>query len=257
MNWLEVPRGPIFEDEKSLEGVLRKIKEVGKREGSLFVRLSSYLSLCRRTNACSLSVAQNDHHPETSLVINLSRSEEDILAQMKPKGRYNVKVAQKHGIIVELSDDVDAFHDLLVKTGGRDGFGIHPKSYYLNMLVSFGEHAHLLLAKKDGRVIAGGIFTYLDDMAIYYYGASDHEYRKMMAPYLVQWTAIQEAKKRGCEHYDFLGISPEGSLKNHAWAGVTSFKKKFGGEVVSYPKAKEMVLRPVLYWLYRIYRKLR
>ncbi len=255
MNWLEVPRGPIFKDEENLDEVLGKIKEIGEKEGSLFIRMSSYKELSSKDLRLRKSLA--DHHPETSLIIDLSQSEDEILKQMKQKGRYNIKVAEKYGIVVEESDDVDAFHDLLVKTGGRDGFGIHPKSYYLNMLVALGKNVQLLLAKKDGQIIAGGIFTYLNDTAIYYYGASDHDCRKMMAPYFIQWTAIKEAKKRGCKYYDFLGISPENSPKNHAWAGVTSFKKKFGGDVMSYPKAKEIVLRPILYWVYRAYKRIR
>ena len=124
------------------------------------------------------------------------------------------------------------------------------------MLNTLPDNAELLLAKHEGKVIAGGIFIYLDEWGIYYYGASDHDYRNLMAPYLVQWSAIQEAKKRGCKYYDFLGISPENSV-NHAWAGVTQFKKKFGGKVANYPKAKELVLRPLWYWLYKVYKKIR
>lgn len=252
MNWLEVPRGPIFNNEKGLDEVLKKIKEIGKKEKSLFIRISSYKTMQARFVNRAFKISKLDHHPETSLLINLSQSEDEILMQMKQKGRYNIKVAEKHGIIIEESDDIDAFYDILIKTGGRDGFGIHPRSYYLNMIVSLGDNAQLLLAKKDGKIIAGGIFVYLDDMAIYYYGSSDHDYRKMMAPYLMQWTAIKEAKKRGCKYYDFLGISPEDSQKNHPWAGVTSFKKKFGGDVISYPKAKEVILRPLMAFVYRL-----
>ena len=104
--------------------------------------------------------------------------------------------------------------------------------------------------------MAGGIFVYLDEWGIYYYGASDHHYRNVMAPYLVQWEAIREAKKRGCKHYDFLGISPE-DKSHHAWAGVTQFKKKFGGEVVNYPQAKNIVLHKWWYLAYQIYKKIR
>jgi len=91
----------------------------------------------------------------------------------------------------------------------------------------------------------------LDDWGIYYYGASDNHYRKVMAPYLLQWEAIKESKKRGCKYYDFLGIAPEGAV-NHPWAGVTQFKGKFGGEVVDYPKAKDLVLKPFWYFLYKL-----
>ncbi len=254
MNWLEVPRGPLFEDEKSLSAILKMIEDLGKKEKAVFVRVSSYEKLeTRSPRRAKLEIAKSDHHPETSLVIDLSRSEEEILSQMKPKGRYNIKVAEKHNVTVGPSDNVDAFYKILSKTGNRDGFGVHPKSYYEKMLSSLAGHVQLLLANYEGKVIAGGIFVYLDEWGIYYYGASDNEYRNVMAPYLVQWEAIKEAKKRGCKHYDFLGIAPE-NAKKHPWAGVTDFKKKFGGDVVNYPKAKELVLCKWRYVLYRLYK---
>ena len=97
--------------------------------------------------------------------------------------------------------------------------------------------------------------------AVYYYGASSDEYRNVMAPYLVQWTAIQEAKKRGCETYDFLGVAPpfdgaqdlRDDVVDHPWAGVTSFKKKFGGEGVEFSEPFDLVLRPLVYSAYKLF----
>lgn len=252
--YLEIPRGPLFESEEDLPELMEKIKKLAKEEKAIFVRMSPYQEL--RVTSYELRVAHKDHHPETSLVIDLNQSEEEILKQMKPKGRYNIKVAQKHGVEVRSSDDVEAFHKILVQTGGRDGFGIHPKKYYEAMLKSLGEHAQLLLAHHEGQPIAGGIFVYLEEWGIYYYGASDHAHRHLMAPYMIQWTAIQEAKKRGCKFYDFLGIAPEGA-QNHAWAGVTDFKKKFGGRVVNYPQARDLVVSRLWYFLYRIRQRFR
>ncbi|MBU0577045.1 peptidoglycan bridge formation glycyltransferase FemA/FemB family protein [Patescibacteria group bacterium] len=252
LNWLEVPRGPLFENEKSLSEIMKKIEELGKNEQSVFIRMSPYQQF--KIQDSRFKIAKKDYHPETSLIMDLTRSEEDILAEMKQKGRYNIKVAERHNVTVSPSDDMDAFYNVLQTTANRDGFGVHPKSYYKNMLDSLGDHAQLLLAEYEGRVIAGGIFVYLDVWGIYYYGASEYNYRNVMASYLVQWTAMKEAKKRGCKYYDFLGIAPEGAT-NHPWLGVTSFKKKFGGEVVNYPKAKEMILRPFWYWVYRIVKR--
>ena len=253
LNWLEVPRGPFFKNEKSLSEILMKIRELGKKEKSVFIRMSSFEEL-RITNY-ELRMSKYDNQPETSLIIDLDQTEEEILKQMKPKGRYNIKVAQKHGVTVKESQNIDVFHDLLKKTSGRDGFSVHPKNYYQKMLKSMPKNAQLLLAEYQGKVIAGGIFVYLDRWGIYYYGASDYENRNLMAPYLIQWEAIKEAKKRDCKRYDFLGIAPE-HAKKHPWKGVTEFKKKFGGQVKDYPQAKEMVLRPFWYWVYKIYKKL-
>ncbi|MBU1684833.1 peptidoglycan bridge formation glycyltransferase FemA/FemB family protein [Patescibacteria group bacterium] len=247
--WLEVPRGPLFEDQESLQKILEDIRHAAEAEKAVFIRMSSYQSL-----PLNIPDTGFDRHPQTSLVIDLSVSEEEILAQMKQKGRYNIKVAEKHDVKVEVSSDIETFYHLLKKTGERDDFGIHEKEYYQNLLVAMGQNAQLLVARYEDRVVAGGIFVYLDEWGIYYYGASDSHYRNVMAPYLLQWEAIKEAKKRGCKYYDFLGIAPEGAVK-HPWLGVTGFKKKFGGEVVAYPKAKDLVLRPFWYFLYKFAKK--
>ena len=249
--WLEIPRGPLFENKKSLNQLLDEIKDLGKKEKAIFVRMSPFekLEIGHRT----LDITKHDHQPETSLVIDLDQTEEDILSQMKPKGRYNIKVALKHGVTAKPSKDIDVFYQLLEATGFRDHFGIHPKSYYEKILDTMPENAQLFLAEYQGEVIAGGLFVYLDEWGIYYYGASVSSYRNVMAPYLIQWEAIKEAKRRGCKHYDFLGIAPEGA-EGHPWSGVTEFKKKFGGRIVHYPQAKEMILQPFWHLVYRIYK---
>jgi len=252
--WLECPRGPLFKNKKDLLQILTDIQRAAKKEKAIFVRLSPFQGL--GSADYELRTSQYDTQPQASLVLDLDQSEEDILKQMKPKGRYNIKVARKHEVTVEPSSDADTFYRLLSTTGFRDKFGIHSKSYYQKMLQSMPEKAQLLLAKCNGQVIAGGLFVYLDEWGIYYYGASAETYRNVMAPYLIQWEAIKEAKKRGCKHYDFLGIAPEGA-EGHAWSGVTSFKKKFGGRTVSYPQAKEMVMRPFWHFIYRCYKKFR
>ncbi|MBN2086995.1 peptidoglycan bridge formation glycyltransferase FemA/FemB family protein [Candidatus Peregrinibacteria bacterium] len=249
LNWLEVPRGPLCKDQKNFADIVKKIEELAVKEQSVFVRFSPYDEM--NLKDARLKDASSDYHPETSLIMDLTLDEEAILEAMKQKGRYNIKVAERHNVSVEPSDNIDAFYEVLAKTANRDGFGVHPKSYYKTMMETLGENAQLLLATYEDRVIAGGIFVYLDEWGIYYYGASEYNYRNVMASYLVQWTAMKEAKKRGCKYYDFLGIAPEGA-KSHPWLGVTSFKKKFGGEVVNYPKAKELVLRPFWFFVYKV-----
>ncbi|MFH1012323.1 MAG: peptidoglycan bridge formation glycyltransferase FemA/FemB family protein [Candidatus Peregrinibacteria bacterium] len=252
-NWLEVPRGPLFTDAESLFKIVHEIKGLGQEQESIFIRFSCYDPAITKYD---LKVRNYDSHPQMSLVLDLHLSEEDLLAQMKPKGRYNIKVAQKHNVTIESSRDVTAFYNILRTTAERDGFKLHGQSYYQTLLEVLGDRAQLLVAHYEGRPIAGGIFVYLDEWGIYYYGASESHYRNVMAPYLIQWEAIREAKKRGCRHYDFLGVAPEGA-RNHPWSGVTEFKKKFGGEVVNYPQARELPLRKFWYWAYRAYKGLR
>jgi len=114
------------------------------------------------------------------------------------------------------------------------------------MLEELGpERCKLYLAEFEGEIIAGIIVTFFGDMAIYYFGASGNAHRNVMAPYLLQWVAMRFAKARGIKWYDFLGIAPldeNGEVdEKHAWAGVTEFKRKFGGVTVNYLPARELV----------------
>lgn len=200
--------------------------------------------------------AHAHYFPEHSLIVDLSVSEEKILKQMKQKGRYNIKIAEREGVKVQESKDVDAFYELFTETTGRDGFSGHPKEYYRDMLKSLGENAKLFLAKYKGKAVAAAIITYYQGVATYYFGASSAEYRNVMAPYLLHWEIMRDAKKRGCKDYDFFGVAPEGD-NEHPWAGVTKFKEKFGGERVDYWPAREKPISWFWYLVMRIRKLLR
>lgn len=237
---------------------VKKLWEIIRKEKAVYARLEPLNSVDSEISFGGRP-AKKRYTPEHTLVLDITKSEEKILAAMKPKGRYNIKVAQKHGVEVKRYDsfekipaeDFDAFYEILSATGERDGFGINPKYYYEQLLKIFGatKKASLFLAyTKDKTVVGGSIVVYEGETATYYYGASSNSHRNVMAPYLVQWEAIMHAKKIGYKQYDFLGIAPANG-KNHPWAGVTDFKKKFGGaEVSSYP-ASDVVARPFWYWL--------
>jgi len=212
-------------------------------------------------------------HPLSTLLLNLTQSEEEILAQMKPKGRYNIRLAEKKGVQVfawsiqqgqwtaldegaptlSFEEAVMHFTQLARETTARDKFSGHSASYYKNFLTSLDEHAFLLLARFEGTWIAGGLFTIAGETCTYYYGASGSAHRAVMAPYLVQWSAIVRAKKHGCAWYDFLGIATPDSPaeEDRSLAGVTDFKRKFGGEVRTGGRAFEKIHRPWLFFLIR------
>lgn len=168
-------------------------------------------------------------------IIDLSLSEEDILAQMHEKWRYNIRVALKRGVITEwvmpTPDNIATWMSLLSETTSRDGFSENSEEYYTAFLriLRDSNSGGMLFASLEWKIIAAGIFVFYHGIAFYYYGAStsDGELRKHMAPYLLQWDAMREGKLRGCKTYDFLGIAPPGS-PYHPLLGVTSFKEKFG-----------------------------
>lgn len=249
-SWLWLPYAPPLK-----QPAFAELAKIAKEERAIFARIEPFLP----GEEFDSTKSPQRFTPEHSLVLDLEKSEEEILAQMKPKGRYNIQIAKRHGVLVHRygSDapekDFAAFYEILKKTGGRDGFSIHPKFFYATLLETFGaEGANLFLAySPDKKVIGGIIVIFYKDTATYYYGASDYEHRNLMAPYLLQWEAIHEAKRRGMKHYDFLGIAPP-HAKKHPYAGITEFKKKFGGREITYPPAFDVVYRPIPYCLLKL-----
>ena len=147
--------------------------------------------------------------------------------------------------------DIPVFYKLLQQTVTRDQFSGHALDYYRNMFLFLHPRPKLYLATYKNQPVAAIIVTYFKDTATYYFGASGNEYRHVMAPYLLQWQAIRDAKKAGCRFYDFLGIAPP-DQPHHPWAGVSDFKLKFGGKRVNYATAQEIVYRPFLHTLIRL-----
>ena len=254
--WIDIPRGPIGKPEDYTLLIQDLIKKT-KKEKIVFIRIMPSDKFKIQNSKLKICKAHANHQPETTLKLDLTLSEEELLKQMKPKGRYNIRLAKKKSVIVKESQDFSKFYKLIQETTQRNKFGGHSQKYYEIMLNVLKSDAQLLLAEYEGKIIAGGIFTYSDKEGIYYYGASSNQYRNVMAPYLIQWTAIQEAKKRGCEKYDFLGIAPKNADKNHSWKGVTSFKKKFGGEVINYNFAQEIIIKPFIYHSFVFLKKIR
>lgn len=272
-SWLWVPYGPLMEarSENQEARIFEDVERIAKEERAIFARIEPPMSWDKGwidvlKKDFKIFAAPRRFTPQHTLVLNLSGSEEEILAQMKPKGRYNIGVAQRKGVQVRMfknfadvpAKDFDEFYELLKKTSVRDKFGIHPRSFYENFLKTLGQEnmSALFLAYEPAakKIIAGLIAAFYKDTAIYYYGASSDKDRNFMAPYLLQWEAILEAKKRGLKFYDFLGIAPADDL-NHPWKGITEFKKKFGGKELKYPPTFDVVYKRVPYWLLRLLRK--
>ncbi|HPO05528.1 MAG TPA: peptidoglycan bridge formation glycyltransferase FemA/FemB family protein [Candidatus Gracilibacteria bacterium] len=256
--YLELPRGPLGHPDAEF---WQEVKKIAKTYHCIMVSFSPSHPLESKPKRVFPSVFQ--HFPCESLFLDLSQNEEELLKQMKPKGRYNIRIAQRHQIKIQESKDVNLFYPILAETTKRDHFKGHNPIYYQKMLNTFGDNAKMYLAyyfdeiSQKSEIIAGGIFIFTKDTAIYYYGASSDLHRDKMAPYLIQWQAIQEAKKRQILNYDFLGIAPENE-EHHPLNGVSRFKRQFGGREVNYPSVFDFPLVfsvYLLYWIYRFIRK--
>lgn len=271
--WLYAARGPLLNEyhsnfaQESMDLIMEQIRPIAKAEKSVFLRIDPPLQEDPpRFKGFKESPA--GYYPEYTLMVDLTKTEDEILKQMKQKGRYNIKVAQKHEVkIVEVDSTaknydnyIGAYHKIVLETTKRDGFYAHRKGHYVDMVRTLEDHkaGKLFLALYKGKVVSGLIATYFKDTATYYYGASSNENRHVMAPYLLQWHVMQKAKQDGYKRYDFLGIAPPDQPK-HPWAGVTSFKRKFGGHDHPYIRCQEHSFKPLIHILYKIrkwYKKL-
>jgi len=187
--------------------------------------------------------------PARTILLDLAPGEDDLLAGMKEKWRYNVRLAGRRGVSVRPArtlEDVQAWYRILQVTGERDGFGIHTLDYYRRAWLLFApeNQAQLLLAEHDGRLLAGIFVGYLGQQAIYLYGASSNEYRQLMPNYLLQWEAMRWAKNQGALSYDLWGI-PDSDDPTEAMAGVYRFKSGWGGHTVRFAGNYEYVCRPL------------
>lgn len=252
-NYFYCPRGPVANNQlpiASYQLFFKEIKKIAKNKKISFLRFEPNIKL--EIANCKLKIKRTlDIQPRQTLILNLENSEEELLNKMHQKTRYNIRLAEKKGVkIIEASEkDFNEWWKIMSETSGRDGFRTHDKKYYQQMLTL--KNIKLYLAKYQNKFIAGNIVSFFGDTATYLHGASSNYYRNVMAPYLLQWHVIKEAKRQGCKYYDFFGISEK------KWSGVTRFKKGFSGKEINYPGTFDLVFDGFYYNLYSILRKIR
>jgi lipid II:glycine glycyltransferase (peptidoglycan interpeptide bridge formation enzyme) len=231
-------------------------------------------ALCR-----PLKKAVYDVQPPDTVIIDLTPSAEELLAGMKPKTRYNTRLAEKKGVRVYEAgpDELPRWYSLYQETARRDGISIHEKEYYEKLFHSADKSAltdksastdesankaaagsyagqtplmHLLFAEAEGTLLAGLIVAVFGTQAYYLYGASADQMRNYMAPYALQWEAMRLAKREGALSYDLFGIPPAND-PSHAMYGLYRFKTGFGGEILHRPGSYDY---PLKFFTYRAYR---
>lgn len=244
----------------------REIDLVCERNRAIFLKLepdrwegSQTLTELQIANY-KLQISLHNIQPPRTIIVDIRGAEEEILARMKQKTRYNIRLAEKKGVTVRPGEDIAAFHKMMLVTGGRDGFGVHAREYYQRAyeLLHPKRMGELLVAEYQGKPLAALFVARNGNRAYYLYGASTDEERNRMPTYLLQWEAMKWAKAHGCEQYDLWGVpdEEESSLeanfeKRHdgLW-GVYRFKRGFGGQLKRAVQAMDRVYNPVLYWAY-------
>ena len=239
---------------------LDRIKKIAEDEKSIFYRMESADENNGDIDPKNSGYAKafEEMQPEHTLLIDLTKSEEDILAQMKQKGRYNIKVAEKNDIKIGIGTIEDFFK--LYETMAKRQKITHRNISYFQTLVDIGspkDYVRVYTGKSaDGSVLASAIIVFYKDTCTYLFGGSSDEQREKMAPYKLHWEAMKEAKSRGCKYYDMFGIAPNDDEK-HPWAGVTRFKKQFGGTEFTALGSWDLVISPTKYKLFKLAEKIR
>jgi lipid II:glycine glycyltransferase (peptidoglycan interpeptide bridge formation enzyme) len=202
--------------------------------------------------------AASDVQPPDTVFVDLGPSEDGILAAMKAKWRYNVRLAEKKGVAVEDAgiEGIPEFYELYRTTSARDKIALHPRGYYERLFSLAAERRaagiggypdlRLWIARHEGRALAAIVTLFRGGDAVYLYGASSDEKRNLMPAYALQWAAMRAAKSAGCRRYDLFGIPPSDD-PSHPMAGLYRFKTGFGGVIAHRAGSWDLPLRPAAY----------
>lgn len=259
---LSIPRGPIMVEKVSEQDVTNffaELKQWAKERQSFLIRFDAPQPMPAMKG---LYKADRERNPVHTIRLATDKSEDELLQAMKSKHRYNIRLAQKKGVEVFASakpEDAATFFDLMQKTTDRQGFASYDQDYFTQLMKSLaGSHqAQWLFARYEGKIIAGLLLGFFGSTCIYLHGASDNEYRGLMAPHLLQWEAIKEAKRRGMV-YDFWGVAGNPPLKQEeSWLGISRFKQGFdpSATIMEYPGTYELPSHKTLYFLYKLRQK--
>lgn len=252
------PRGPVLAGTDAMEAIARYVP----KHGGVFLRVDPLDDAVVAAGGSPRSTVQ----PSNTRVLDIMKDEEALLLGMHPKTRYNIRLAQKKGVIARCfekpsSERIFECINLIAATSARHGIKAHPRFYYETMLralcatASDGLYANVFTAYFQNKPLASNIVLFFGDTATYLHGGSEAEHKNVMAPYLLQWEAIREAKRRGFRFYDFWGVAPPGA-ERHTWQGITRFKNGFGGEIISYPSGREVPMGRFWYGLFCIVKKI-
>lgn len=236
-----VPYGPVGESVEIRDQLLKRVADIGKKEGKTFVKAEPRKEV---------GVGEESKHriqPQKTLIRDISDDKEDVLNSFEEGTRYSVRYSGRKGVEIKCGkkdEDLDAFFQLLNKTEDRQDFKSFSEDYFRDLLATINSDLFLALS-REGEVVASTIFGYFGKTATSLHSAFNYEKRKLRATSLIRYEAMLEAKRKGCEKFDAWGIDEE------EMPGVTKFKKGFGGKAVSYPDGVDLPLEIIKYKAYK------
>lgn len=203
-----------------------------------------------------------DRQPSVTTTLDLTKSYDELLNAMKSKTRYNIRLAEKKGVVCRIVglDAFANFAELMTQTAERDAFSLHDLKRYkkmLELLTGEGCQAFLAMAFYEDRPLAANLMIDAFGVRTYLHGASSNLYRNVMAPYALHDFLINDAQKKGLKSYDFWGIAPVDAGDDHPWAGISRFKLGFGGEVIVMPGTFDLAKNVLAYGAYSLLKKVK
>ncbi len=267
--YLYCPYGPVVDLGFKIEDlriILEQLRQ--KFPKAIFIRIEpKNLSNLQLTTHNSPIIKSANIQPAKTLIVDLTRPEEQVLSEMHHKTRYNIRLAQKHGVKIQdefcISIGNGLFFkeavDLILQTAQRQSFNTYPAKYYdglINALALNNRNGdlrlHVYKAVYKNQLLSAAIMLDFGKTRTFLFGGSSMEHKNVMAPYLLHFQAMADAKKQGMEQYDFWGIE----TSSGETPGFVRFKLGFGGKAVEYPGAYDIVQNKFVYELYKVFRKI-
>ncbi|KAM3113566.1 lipid II:glycine glycyltransferase FemX [Phormidesmis sp. 146-33] len=236
-NLLIAPGAPILLPGFELEAmplILEKAAKLAKEVGAIALRIEPLIS--KKPNHLKDFVrAPADWMPSETLLIDLRPTLKEMLTAMKPKGRYNLKLSQRHQVETQFTTDsqsIPIFYEIFWETAKRQQFLSEPYKFFINLCQTLflANIAEVGFAKWQGEVLTAILIIYWGDRATYLYGGRSTNHPQVMASYALHWAAMQRAKSKGCHFYDFYGYTRD---PQHSYAKFSQFKGQFGGRIVT------------------------
>lgn len=265
---LYIPRGPItFHEELSDEAwslFVKGVQDIAQKTTSIFTLIEpDELDTSSLENLTKISrKALKQRLPHQTIKIDTTKDPEDLLERMHKKTRYNIRLSLKKDTECtqietsspEFEESFSAFFTLLQETAERSKFRIHTKDHYRKILESTSGdfHPFLIQVSHKDTIIASHMYLSVPRELIYLHGASSEKHRDCMAPYRIQWEAINYAHNHGKDWLDLWGISDT----NPDWEGITKFKRRFNGQEITYPDTRLLIHNKPIYLLYQLRNKL-
>lgn len=271
---LYAPKGPVvdWDDLSSVSRMLDALQDICRQEKAILIKIDPDvllgtglpgtqdeipaqmgLALQRELKQRGWQYSRDQIQFRNSVLLDLRKSEDDLLAAMKQKTRYNIRLAARKGVLVRQGEvtKLPMLYKMYAETAVRDGFVIRHQDYYLNTWREFidAKMAKILIAEIEDKPIAALILFHFNGTARYMYGMSTENSRDLMPNYLLQWEAMRMAKDLGCHTYDMWG-APEVFDESDSMWGVYRFKEGFNGIVTRTLGAWDYTTRP---WLYHRY----